>query len=309
MPIVQRAETDILRLHHLIDGLVNPTNTRGAMGAGLAAAYRTYFGEKMYKDFYSDCQAGKVKLGKVHVWKDAEERIELIHLPTREHFADPSELEILKRSLRSLREFLQHRPFYSIAMPMLGLGLGDLDEQAVIDINMEYLDDLPNIIHASMLPKAFPDGPPKYLAVIGSRCFSGKDFISEKVAQALKEWNLKPEELTGLVSGGAKGVDSVACGSHIGDPSYETSLAKDLKVKPIIAQADWKRFGRTAGYKRNATIVDIATHIVAIVDERKVASVGTRQSLKLAKFWNKDHSDHQKLIKAYGVPKTFSTSS
>jgi len=299
MPLVPRAERDILRLKPVVNAIVNPTNTRGAMGAGLALALREAFPPAYYEDFVKACKDEKVKIGKLHTWTDPANGFILINLPTKDHFADPSKIEYVKRGLRSLRTYLSERPLMSIVMPMLGCGLGQLDEKEVEALNYEYLDDLPNIIHVSRWPSAFPDGPPKYLGVIGSRILKDSAYVEECVTAALVKWGLKPEDFAACVSGGADGVDTIACGKSMADESYKDSLAVRLKMRPIIVQADWKKYGRTAGFKRNHALVDIVTHCVAILDERESPSVGTRQALTLVKAWNKSNPDAQITAVAY----------
>lgn len=298
MPVIRRAETDILRLRTVVDGFVNPTNCIGVMSMGLSMAFRNYYGERMFKAFHKDCnEKGRVKIGHVHVWTDPEEKTELLHLPTKRHYADPYEMDYLKRSLRGLREFLSDRPFYAIATPLLGYGLGDLDKDEVEALTYEYLDDLPNPIHICQLPKAFPDAiAPKYLAIAGSRVLTDRAYVKSLVEETLDTWEMKPSDFEGLVSGGAKGVDAIACGTSLKDDSYATSLAAELKMKPIIIQADWDRYGRTAGFKRNTAVADIASHIITTLDERKQKSSGTRHLIRIIEDWNISSPDRKKML-------------
>jgi len=72
-----------------------------------------------------------------------------------------------------------------------------------------------------------------------------------------------------IVSGGARGVD--ALGEAWGG-------AHGLPVRRF--PADWKRFGRRAGYIRNAAMLDYADILILIWDGR---SAGSRMMLRLAK--------------------------
>lgn len=307
MPIILRAETDILRLRPFVHGFLNPTNTRGAMSMGLALAYRNYYGEKMYKDFLKQLEEGLVHVGRLTIYKDEEEGIDLIHLPTKAHYADPYEMSLLKKSLCSLREFLQDHPYYSIAMPLLGYAIGDLDKSKVWDLNFEYLDDLPNPIFGCMLPKAFDEqgGIPKYLGVVGSTSFDDRAYVLEKIKEALKAWDMKPEDLSGIVSTGDNGIDRLICGVSMTDDSYGKSIAKELGIKPLIISSDAKRYGRTTVYRNNSIIADISTHFVALIDGRSGAAnmVKPKQALRFIHTWN-DKNDVKKKVLVHTIKNT-----
>lgn len=75
--------------------------------------------------------------------------------------------------------------------------------------------------------------------------------------------------ITGLVSGGAKGGDRYA------------ELYAERKGLPItIHKPDWDRYGKSAGFIRNKSIIDDADVIVAIWDGK---SKGTQHSMRLAR--------------------------
>jgi hypothetical protein len=72
-----------------------------------------------------------------------------------------------------------------------------------------------------------------------------------------------------VISGGARGVDRIA----------ETQARqRGLRVK--IYHAEWERFGKSAGYRRNADIVANSDMVVAFWDGH---SRGTAHTIKLAK--------------------------
>jgi hypothetical protein len=98
------------------------------------------------------------------------------------------------------------------------------------------------------------------LAVVGSRDFPHMDWVREEVAQLLPD--------TILISGGARGVDTVA---------EETALEVGVQVR--IYPADWNKYGRGAGYIRNKQIVDDADEVWAFWDGK---SKGTKHTMDLA---------------------------
>jgi hypothetical protein len=76
-------------------------------------------------------------------------------------------------------------------------------------------------------------------------------------------------EITKIVSGGAKGADSLA---EIYAEKYQLPL--------IVFKPDWQKYGRGAGIVRNREIIEAADMVVAFWDG---SSKGTASSLKFAK--------------------------
>lgn len=74
---------------------------------------------------------------------------------------------------------------------------------------------------------------------------------------------------TVLVSGGARGVDSVAEGA-----------ARERGLEVEIFPANWKKYGKRAGFLRNEDIVKAADKVYAFWDGQ---SRGTRHTMELAK--------------------------
>ena len=89
------------------------------------------------------------------------------------------------------------------------------------------------------------------LAIIGSRGITDIDFSA-----------LVGDEVTEIVSGGARGIDSLAA-----------EYAEQNKIKLTVFLPDFKRFGRGAPIKRNYEIVDYSDEVLAIWDG---ASRGTK---------------------------------
>ena len=102
--------------------------------------------------------------------------------------------------------------------------------------------------------------PPRRLALIGSRDYPALDRVRRFV--------LDLPAGTVVVSGGARGVDSVA---------EEAARAAGLEV--VVLRADWKRLGRGAGLARNHDVVDTAEEVVAWWDGE---SRGTLHTLRTA---------------------------
>lgn len=102
------------------------------------------------------------------------------------------------------------------------------------------------------------------VAVIGSRGFKNYEAMVEE---------LKKLPVDVIVSGGAKGADSLA-----------EKYATVANIETLIFPADWKKYGKRAGFVRNKDIIDNCDYVVAFWDG---SSSGTLNSLQYAKSTNK----------------------
>lgn len=282
MPIVERPENDLLRLAPICNALVNPVNCSGVQGKGLALAFKTAYPgqfEAYQKKFYE----GKLKIGHLHIYQGTDTPV-IINLPTKDHWRDPSTVEYITLGLKKLRDYLVDNPYFTVALPILGGGYGGLPHETVIPLFYEYLDDLPNIVHLTKRPQDFPKLP-VYVGIIGDRKFDDYSVVKDAFLTALKEWNLQKEDIDAIISGGAKGVDSCAISK---DPDKEC-ITNEFGLRPVIAEADWERYGRAAGMIRNRTVVDIVTHCVALPTKQ---SIGTKGAINLIIRHNEEAVNH-----------------
>jgi len=87
------------------------------------------------------------------------------------------------------------------------------------------------------------------LAIVGCRKYQDYDVLKYCVEEWIKENN----NIDTIISGGATGVDSLA-------QQYATE--NDIPI--IIHSAEWQKYGKNAGPKRNTKIVNDATHVLAL---------------------------------------------
>lgn len=106
------------------------------------------------------------------------------------------------------------------------------------------------------------------LAIVGSR--------------TLNEWRksfvfilecIELENITMIVSGGAKGADTIA-----------EAFADYHNIKKDIYRAHWNTYGKRAGYLRNVDIVENSDKVIAFWNG---TSKGTNHTINLAKKQNK----------------------
>jgi predicted Rossmann fold nucleotide-binding protein DprA/Smf involved in DNA uptake len=97
------------------------------------------------------------------------------------------------------------------------------------------------------------------LAIVGSRTFDDYDFMKNM---------LQYHSFTKIISGGAKGADTLA---------RRYSAEKGISIIEFIP--DWETFGKSAGYLRNEKIISTCDELVAFWDKK---SKGTGHSVRLA---------------------------
>ena len=100
----------------------------------------------------------------------------------------------------------------------------------------------------------------------------GREFTDYAVLKRVCDHMLsKVKETSNLtiISGGARGVDQMG-----------ERYAKENNINLTIKKADWETHGKSAGYKRNQEMANIATHLIAFWDGQ---SRGTKHMIDIAK--------------------------
>lgn len=85
--------------------------------------------------------------------------------------------------------------------------------------------------------------------------------------------NIKQQYNIVIVSGGASGVDSLA-----------EQYAKDNNYTFELFPANWNKYGKSAGPRRNEEMVQVADFVIAFWDYN---SKGTKSLIELTKKYNK----------------------
>lgn len=121
--------------------IVNPVNTVGIMGKGLALKFKRRY-PRMFKHYYYFCKYGYLTVGKLwlctftHPW--------VLNFPTKQNWRDASKLSYVRLGLQKFVNNYQRLHISSIAFPKIGAGLGGLDWKTQVQPLMtKYLSNLP----------------------------------------------------------------------------------------------------------------------------------------------------------------------
>jgi hypothetical protein len=104
------------------------------------------------------------------------------------------------------------------------------------------------------------------LAIIGSRTFTDYELLKQEVS--------KLGDIEEIISGGARGADSLGI-----------RYAKENNITSIEYLPDWEEYGKSAGFRRNIDIVNVADFVLAFWDGK---SKGTKHALDFAEKSGKD---------------------
>jgi predicted Rossmann-fold nucleotide-binding protein len=102
--------------------------------------------------------------------------------------------------------------------------------------------------------------------IAGSRGFSNYKLLKETCDDFLR--NIKKEYNIVIISGGARGADKAG-------EKYASDEDLDLEIYP----ADWKKYGKSAGFMRNEQMADIADAVIAFWNGE---SHGTKHMIDIA---------------------------
>lgn len=109
------------------------------------------------------------------------------------------------------------------------------------------------------------DGQVFRVIIAGSREFSDYQLLCEKMDRLLSNIN---------------GPIVVVCGKARGADTLGEQYAQERGYEVHYFPADWERYGKSAGYRRNAMMAENADALVAFWDGE---SMGTRHMISIAK--------------------------
>lgn len=125
--------------------LVNPVNTVGVMGQGMALDFKRFYPE-MFEAYRQVCQEDSFDIGQLMLYKTPHKWI--LNFPTKKHWRAKSDLSYIEAGLKKFVAHFGEKGLTSVSFPMLGGGLGELDWEGEVRPLMEsYLNPLPASIY------------------------------------------------------------------------------------------------------------------------------------------------------------------
>ena len=140
--MIERVRGNLLEAD--VDALVNPVNTDGVMGKGLALQIKNAFPD-VFASYQRACKSGEVTVGRMHVVPRLGSPRFVVNFPTKTTWRKPSELDYIKDGLRDLVRVVPEQGIGSLALPPLGCGLGGLNWRDVEPLIVAAFLQLPDV--------------------------------------------------------------------------------------------------------------------------------------------------------------------
>lgn len=138
--------------------LINPVNTKGVMGAGLALEFRLRY-PKMFDVYKQRCAQGRLQVGQVDFYRD--DYCCVVNFPTKDDWSEKSKLQWISQGLDDFLKKYKGWDVNSFAFPKLGCDLGGLDWNDVEAVMQIKLKDVRKESFFVCLDSAEPDGAEK----------------------------------------------------------------------------------------------------------------------------------------------------
>ncbi len=110
------------------------------------------------------------------------------------------------------------------------------------------------------------------LAIVGSRTFNEFPILLYYLNTYFYNGYSQEFIFDQIISGGAKGADSLG-----------ERFANDYEIPVIVYSAEWEKYGKSAGFIRNQTIVDNCDMVLAFWDGESRGTADTIAKAKKAK--------------------------
>lgn len=124
--------------------LVNPVNTVGAMGTGLAYDFKRFYPD-MFIAYRELCQEDRFDIGQLFLYKTPHKWV--LNFPTKKHWRAGAKLEYIEAGLQKFAATYAAKNITSISFPLMGTGSGGLQPDEVRPLMEAYLAALPITIY------------------------------------------------------------------------------------------------------------------------------------------------------------------
>lgn len=107
--------------------------------------------------------------------------------------------------------------------------------------------------------------------IAGSRSFDDYEKLKSKCLTILRNKMNDPATEVTIISGHAKGADQLG-----------ERFAKELNLRCEVFPAEWDKYGKSAGYKRNVQMADVSNALIAFKSAYG-KNIGTGHMIDIAK--------------------------
>lgn len=122
---------------------VNAVNNQGVSGAGLAKAVKEKFPyvNDFYLNNYKGKRGGDIIFDEKHLW---------VHAFTKEDWRDYSSETWVRECLSNIRKLIDEKEIKKISIPMLGCGLGGIQQELFMELIYEIYKDTPEDVEVNI---------------------------------------------------------------------------------------------------------------------------------------------------------------
>ncbi|HEX2618839.1 MAG TPA: macro domain-containing protein, partial [Phototrophicaceae bacterium] len=125
--------------------LVNPTNTVGVMGRGLAADFKRIYPE-MFDQYRTLCETRRLAVGQLHLYRTPHKWV--LNFPIKKHWREEVRLDDIEAGLQKFAAIYADQGMTSVSFPAVEMGDTELNWRYKVRPLMEaYLDPLPIMIY------------------------------------------------------------------------------------------------------------------------------------------------------------------
>ncbi|MDD6552131.1 MAG: macro domain-containing protein [Prevotellaceae bacterium] len=134
--------------------IVNPVNCVGVMGKGLALRFKRKY-PRMFERYKWYCDNHQLAPGKLWLYPTRDKGF-VMCFPTKTDWKLPSKIEYIEEGLQKFVSTYKDKKITSVAFPLLGAGLGGIDENVSMELLKKYLSpiDIPVEIYTRYVPQS-----------------------------------------------------------------------------------------------------------------------------------------------------------
>lgn len=121
--MIQEVKGDLFDPSWQFDAIAHGVNCKGAMGAGIAKAFRENY-PHMYTRYKTMCDQGFLLPGQVMPWTEG---VVVYNIASQFHPGPDAKVEYLEAGLQWVRFHMEYHGMTHLGLPWIGAGIGGLD--------------------------------------------------------------------------------------------------------------------------------------------------------------------------------------